>query len=101
MNILLVEDNENIQKINKRLLERKGKFNVRLAMTLNEARAEINRIKPDLLVLDIMLPDGTGLDFLRELRVGNGEWRVPESCSDFERARQSRRHNKGAGNRSG
>ena len=65
--ILCVEDNEQIQMFNKIHLEAKG-FAVRLAMTLADAQGEINREMPDLLILDIHLPDGNGLDFLRELR---------------------------------
>ena len=65
--ILCVEDNEQIQMFNKLHLEAKG-FAVRLAMTLLDARDEINRETPGLIILDIHLPDGNGLDFLRELR---------------------------------
>ena len=68
MDILLVEDNEDIQRANKRTLERRGGFNVRLAMNLNEAWKQINLCEPDAMVLDILLPDGNGLDFLKELR---------------------------------
>jgi len=68
MDILLVEDNEDIQKANKKMLERRGGFNVRLAMNLNEARKQINKAEPDLMVLDILLPDGNGLEFLKEIR---------------------------------
>jgi len=65
--VLCVEDSEQIQTFNKLHLEAKG-FKVRLAMTLAGARDEINRETPDLIILDIHLPDGNGLDFLRELR---------------------------------
>jgi DNA-binding response OmpR family regulator len=65
--ILLVEDNERIQANNKAVLERNG-YAVRLAMNLAEARKELADATPDAIVLDITLPDGNGLDFLRELR---------------------------------
>ena len=67
--ILLVEDNISIQEINQRLLE-KRRYTVRLAMNLAEARAAIVSRQPNLIVLDIELPDGNGLDFLTELRDG-------------------------------
>jgi len=38
------------------------------AKTLAEARQRIKLARPDVAVLDIMLPDGSGLDFLSELR---------------------------------
>lgn len=65
--LLLVEDNSRIQLANKDMLELLG-YEVSLAMNLAEARACLLAQTPDVVVLDIMLPDGSGLDFLRELR---------------------------------
>jgi DNA-binding response OmpR family regulator len=65
--ILCVEDNPHVQMFNKPLLEAKG-FTVRQAATLAEASAAIANEMPALIILDIHLPDGNGLDFLRELR---------------------------------
>ncbi len=38
------------------------------AATLGEARAALTRALPDLVILDVALPDGSGVDFARELR---------------------------------
>jgi DNA-binding response OmpR family regulator len=38
-------------------------------MTLGEAHALIIESAPDVIVLDIMLPDGNGMDFMREIRL--------------------------------
>lgn len=65
--ILLVEDNKEIQRANKDMLELLG-YKVTLAMNLSEARSVLEKETPDVIVLDIMLPDGSGLDFLSELR---------------------------------
>ena len=65
--ILCVEDNMQVQTFNKPLLEAKG-FTVKPAMTLAEAREIIGREQLCMIILDIHLPDGNGLDFLRELR---------------------------------
>lgn len=65
--ILLVEDNEQIMRGNERMLTRRG-YEVITALTLTEARSAIQAQMPDLFVLDIMLPDGSGLDFMVELR---------------------------------
>lgn len=65
--ILLVEDNEQIMHGNERMLKRRG-YEVITALTLAEARTALQAQMPDLLVLDIMLPDGNGLDFIAELR---------------------------------
>lgn len=64
--LLLIEDNPRIQLANKDMLELLG-YEVSLAMNLSEAKACLLAQTPDMVVLDIMLPDGSGLDFLREL----------------------------------
>lgn len=65
--ILLLEDNEQIMQGNERMLKRRG-YEVITALTLAQARIAIQAQMPDLFVLDIMLPDGSGLDFMSELR---------------------------------
>ncbi|MDR1159001.1 MAG: response regulator transcription factor [Oscillospiraceae bacterium] len=69
--VLLVEDNRRVQMNNKEILERHG-YNIILAMNLAEARAAVRTRMPDVIVLDIALPDGNGLDFLEELRKTSG-----------------------------
>ncbi len=66
-NILLVEDDPNILRTNRRILEREG-FRVISAATLREARELLSGAEPDALVLDIRLPDGSGLSFCQEIR---------------------------------
>ena len=65
--ILLVEDVKEVQNYNKSMLEMKG-FIVETAMTLADARARLARQTPDIIVLDRGMPDGEGLDLLKELR---------------------------------
>ena len=65
--VLLVEDSPKILDINRRLLEKEG-IMVLSAKTIAEARECVKLARPDVAVLDIMLPDGSGLDFLSELR---------------------------------
>ncbi|TCL60942.1 two-component system response regulator TctD [Kineothrix alysoides] len=65
--ILLVEDNEQIMRGNERMLARRG-YEVVTALTLADAHNACDAQMPDLFVLDIMLPDGSGLDFMSELR---------------------------------
>ena len=65
--LLLVEDDAMVQNRNKLLLERK--YNIRQAYTLAEARAIMaEEGMPRAIVLDVMLPDGSGVKFLHELR---------------------------------
>ena len=66
--ILLVEDSKKVQGYNKRMLERSG-FAVETALTLAGARDFLARHIPAAIILDIGMPDGSGLDFLREFRL--------------------------------
>lgn len=68
--ILLVEDNININAINRQALEMEG-YHVLEAVTLKQARHRLQNHSIDLIVLDILLPDGSGLDFCRSLRETN------------------------------
>lgn len=65
--VLLVEDDRNIQRTNRRILEREG-FSVLCAGTLAKAEELLRAHQPDALVLDIMLPDGNGLAFCEKIR---------------------------------
>ncbi len=65
--ILLVEDDTNILQINKSFLENEG-YTVYCAETLAEAEARLEECNPDLVLLDVMLPDGDGLSFCKTLR---------------------------------
>ncbi len=65
--LLLVEDDPAIARTTAYALEREG-FTVSHSLTLTDARAQLRSAPPDLLVLDIGLPDGSGLDLCRELR---------------------------------
>ena len=44
-------------------------FVVLAAPSLADARQLLSEVKPDLILLDVMLPDGSGIDFCREIRM--------------------------------
>lgn len=69
--ILLLEDNAAIMKANDGLLTMSG-YRVLTCSTLQEARSALEKETPDLLILDVMLPDGSGIDFCREYRATRG-----------------------------
>ena len=71
--ILLVEDEPAITELFGRALEREG-FRVSGARSVAEALARFDRSPPDLVLLDLTLPDGDGRDLCRDLR---GRSRVP------------------------
>ena len=66
-NILLVEDERAITEPLAEALEREG-FSPVLAGSAAEAMEQAKASAPDLVLLDIGLPDGSGLDVCRELR---------------------------------
>jgi two-component system response regulator RegX3 len=68
--ILLVEDEESITTPLAEALEREG-FATRVARTVAEATELGRSVRPDLVLLDLMLPDGSGLDVCRELRAAS------------------------------
>jgi DNA-binding response OmpR family regulator len=65
--VLFVEDETSISGPFSKALAREG-FDPVVCGTLGEARAELRRGLPDLVLLDLMLPDGDGRDLARELR---------------------------------
>jgi two-component system response regulator RegX3 len=64
--ILIVEDEESYQDALNVGLSVEG-FVVVGASNIAEARALLLSSKPDLVLLDVMLPDGSGIDYCREL----------------------------------
>jgi two-component system, OmpR family, response regulator RegX3 len=65
--VLLVEDEESITTPLTAALAREG-FDATVAATAAEALELARSLEPDLVLLDLMLPDGSGLDVCRELR---------------------------------
>lgn len=66
-NILMVEDNSTIAFAVKYAVEQEG-FNLDIAENLENARKIVNSKEYDLILLDVMLPDGNGYEFLKQLR---------------------------------
>ena len=65
--ILVVDDDENIVQLVKMYLERDG-YQVWTAHDGTDALLEYRRSRPDVIVLDLMLPGMSGLDVCREVR---------------------------------
>lgn len=66
---VIVEDDVHVASIHRGYLERVGGFAVvGEARTVEEAVALIEGLHVDLVILDIYLPDGSGLDVLRRIR---------------------------------
>jgi len=74
--LLVVDDEPHIGLVLRPYLEQLG-YRVSFARSLAEARAAVKAAAPDGMLLDLHLPDGSGLDFLRDLRATNGTARLP------------------------
>ncbi|AIR68776.1 two-component system response regulator KdpE [Dickeya fangzhongdai] len=66
-NILIVEDEKEIRRFVRNALEGEG-CRVFDAETLQRGLIEAATRKPDLIILDLGLPDGDGIDYIRDLR---------------------------------
>ena len=66
--ILVVDDEKTLLENLYNFMKDKGFKKVYTAKNLKEARFKISNLKIDLVVLDLMLPDGSGFDLLREIR---------------------------------
>lgn len=65
--ILLIEDSESLSMIYQNYLEKDG-YQVTTAFNGKDALALIDKSKPDLLLLDIQLPDMSGIDILKVIQ---------------------------------
>lgn len=67
MHLLIIDDNEELIFVLQKLLT-DANYHVDVATALHEGKKFIEEKKYDLILLDWMLPDGSGIDLLRELR---------------------------------
>lgn len=66
--VLIVEDESNIAEFHTHYLQQTRRFRpVGVAKNVAEARNMVRLLKPKLILLDNFLPDGKGIDFLKEL----------------------------------
>ena len=74
--VMVVDDNPDIITIVRTILEGKG-YNVLSAYSGDELFTQLERQKPDLIVLDIMMPQMDGWEVLKLLRVDDETAHVP------------------------
>ena len=74
--ILLVEDEAAIREMVELALSRAG-FEMRAVADASQAERAIEQERPDLILLDWMLPGVSGLDFVRKLRRGDSTRDIP------------------------
>ncbi|MBN1822688.1 MAG: response regulator [Endomicrobiales bacterium] len=74
--VLVVEDEQNVAELLKERLEEEG-YDAEIAYTGTEAVKDIKSHKPDVITLDIYLPDKNGLNVLRDIKSDPGTARIP------------------------
>lgn len=67
MRVLVVEDDKEIRAFIRSSLSIEG-YEVQTAVSISEARAMLQQALPDVMVLDLGLPDGDGIELVREVR---------------------------------
>ena len=65
--VLIVEDEPQIRRILDQLFQLEG-YDVRSVATAAEGYSALRQAEPDLVLLDILLPDGNGVDLCRRIR---------------------------------
>lgn len=74
--IFLVEDNKEIRELITYLLERNG-YKVESFERARDFYTEINNTQPDLIILDVMLPDGNGIVICEGLKSDDKTRNIP------------------------
>jgi DNA-binding NtrC family response regulator len=66
-NILIIDDEDKLRNLLGRIIRLEG-YNVREASDLKTARKMLEKDSPDVILCDVKLPDGNGVDFVLETR---------------------------------
>jgi CheY-like chemotaxis protein len=74
--ILVGDDNEQMRRLIVELLEAEG-YEVTEARDTGEVLEQVSRVRPDLLVLDVQMPGGGGIEALRAIRSDPANGGVP------------------------
>ena len=68
MHILVIDDDDRLRQLLKQFLK-KNNFNVSVSSNAIKAKKILNGFSFDLIVLDVMMPEKSGIEFLNELRL--------------------------------
>lgn len=70
MNLLIVDDEASLRDFLSIVFEEEG-WQVEVAASIGDARAAIQRLEPDVVLCDLMLPDGSGIDLVRDVKAAS------------------------------
>ncbi len=95
--VLLVEDHASFRQTLALIFDREPDFEVvAQAGTLAEARRVSDGLRPDLGVIDLSLPDGEGMEIIKELRETNPDFSALVLTASLDRADHARAVEAGA-----
>lgn len=74
ISVLIVDDHDLIRQGLRRAFERHEDFEVvGEAGTADDAMRQLGRLNPDVVIMDVRLPDGSGIDVTKKMRAANPE----------------------------
>lgn len=71
-NILIIDDEDKLRNLLSRIIKLEG-FTVREAADLKSAKKLLEKDLPDVVLCDVKLPDGNGVDFVKEVKLSHPE----------------------------
>jgi excisionase family DNA binding protein len=96
--VLLVDDDERMRELVRTELEREG-YDVQEAASADEGLAEIEKRKPELILLDVMMPHVDGWEMLRRIQERYGAGAIPVLMFSGQVDEQARRQAASSGAR--
>ncbi len=70
--VLIVDDDAGFRRVARQLLEHRGYKVIGCAAGVEEARERASTLDPDVILMDVSLPDGNGVELAAELGGGRG-----------------------------
>jgi DNA-binding NarL/FixJ family response regulator len=77
LRVLIVDDHDVVREGLRTLVQKKTEFTVvGEADSVSSAIAEARRVRPDIIIMDVRMPDGSGIEACREIRQERPETKV-------------------------
>ena len=76
MSVLVVDDSETNLVLLEAILEDDG-FDVKIAFSAKDAEVLLKSYTPDLILLDLLMPNENGFDLLKKLKTNNDHQQIP------------------------
>ena len=71
-NILIIDDDFSLRRVIEKALKN-SKTNIKSVSTISEAWVDIEKNRFDLIICDVVLPDGDGLELVKKVKTKDGK----------------------------